>query len=107
MRVNAQRVFLVIVAGFVVTILAVGRLTGAMRPVLPWWSIVIANALATVFARWYLVRQRPGLYRRLVPFTAQSPRTPGDGGVGSTRKRPAQRPKVSGRQGRMTFHPAI
>ena len=59
---------LTIVAGFVVTILGLGLLTGPMRPVLPWWSIVVANGLAVLPAGWYLVRKHPGLWRRLMPF---------------------------------------
>lgn len=55
----------VIAIGFVVTIGAVGLLTTPMRPVLPWWSIVVANGLATLLAGMYLTRQRPGLWRRL------------------------------------------
>lgn len=53
----------VIVAGFVVTVLGVGMLTTDMRAFLPWWSIVVANGLATVFAGTYLLRQRPSLPR--------------------------------------------
>ncbi len=56
----------VIVAGFVVTVLAVGWLTAPMRPVLPWWSIVVANGLATALAGAYLLGRRPGLLGRLV-----------------------------------------
>jgi hypothetical protein len=63
-------VLFVIVAGFVVTILGVGALTQPMRPVLPWWSIVLANSLATAMAGAYLLRQRPGIWRRLLPFTS-------------------------------------
>lgn len=55
----------VIVAGFVVTILAVGFLTRSIRPVLPWWSIVVANALAVLLAASYLLRRHPGIWRRL------------------------------------------
>ena len=47
----------VIVAGFVVTVLGVGFLTVSIRPLLPWWSIVVANALATVAGAVYLVRR--------------------------------------------------
>ena len=61
-------VLVVIIAGFVNTILLVGWLTTAMRPVLPWWSIVVANALAVVFAATYLMHTRPGILRRMVPF---------------------------------------
>ncbi len=59
---------LIIVAGFVVTILVVGLLTSPMRPVLPWWSIVVANALAVLLAGSYLVQKHPGVWRRLIPF---------------------------------------
>ncbi len=59
-----------IVAGFVVTILAVGWFTAPMRPVLPWWSIVVANALASALAGWYLLGTRPGLWSRMVPLAA-------------------------------------
>ena len=59
----------VIAAGFLVTVIVVGVLTAPMRPVLPWWSIVVANALATLLAGTYLVRQRPGLWRRLALVT--------------------------------------
>ncbi|MDO8501921.1 MAG: hypothetical protein Q7S20_08750 [Gemmatimonadaceae bacterium] len=57
-----------IAAGFVVTILAVGLLTTPMRPVLPWWSIVVANSLAVLLAGSYLLQKRAGLLRRIVPF---------------------------------------
>lgn len=56
----------VIAAGFVVTILAVGFLSRPIRPLLPWWSIVVANALAVLLAGWYLLRKHPGLWHRLV-----------------------------------------
>lgn len=60
----------IIVGGFVVTILAVGHLSEPIRPVLPWWSIVVANALAVLVAAAYLLRRHPGLWRRLLPFAA-------------------------------------
>ncbi|MGQ0704131.1 MAG: hypothetical protein ACT4PM_13450 [Gemmatimonadales bacterium] len=59
----------VIVAGFGVTILAVGFLTRSIRPVLPWWSIVVANGLAVVLAGFYLTRRHPGIWRRLAYAT--------------------------------------
>ena len=65
---QAQVVLFVIVAGFVVTILAVGLLTTSMRPVLPWWSIVVANSLAVFVAGLYVLRKHPGIWHRLVPF---------------------------------------
>lgn len=43
--------------GFVVTVLAVGFLTDSIRSLLPWWSIVVANVLATVAGAAYLVRR--------------------------------------------------
>lgn len=65
---QAQLVLFTILAGFIVTILGVGLLTTPMRPVLPWWSIVVANTLATLLAGAYLLQKRPGLWVRLVPF---------------------------------------
>lgn len=56
-----RAILLVIVAGFVVTILAVGLLTTPMRAMLPWWSIVVANSLAVLLAASYLLRRHPGL----------------------------------------------
>ncbi len=63
---RARAVVAVIIAGFVVTVLAVGALTVPMRPVLPWWSIVVANGCATLFAGVWLVRKHPGLWGRLL-----------------------------------------
>jgi hypothetical protein len=68
---RARLVQFTIVGGFVITILMVGVLTSPMRPLLPWWSIVGANALAVLLAGWYLLRQRPGLWRRLAPFAGR------------------------------------
>jgi hypothetical protein len=65
---HGRLVGLTIVAGFVVTILAIGVLTGPMRPVLPWWSIVLANTFAVVLAGSYVHTKHPGVYRRLIPF---------------------------------------
>ncbi len=63
-------VLFVIVAGFVVTILGVGMLTATMRPVLPWWSIVVANTLAVILAGAYLMQKRPGLSDRMLAMHA-------------------------------------
>ena len=57
---------LLIVGGFFVTILAVGFLTSSMRPLLPWWSFVVANGLAVVLAGAYLLTRHPGLWRRVL-----------------------------------------
>jgi hypothetical protein len=65
---HGPAVLFTIVAGFVVTIVAVGSLTAPIRPLLPWWSIVAANALAVLLAGTYLLRARPGVWSRLNPF---------------------------------------
>ena len=64
---QALLVLVMIVAGGVLTVFAVAYLTEPMRPVLPWWSIVVANVLATVLAGLYVIRRRPGLWHRLGP----------------------------------------
>lgn len=65
---QASFVLAVIVGGFVVTIAAVGILSDPVRPVLPWWSIVVANGAATACGGIYLLRTRPGIWRRFSPF---------------------------------------
>lgn len=62
---RAPLVLFTLIAGFVVTVAFVGLLTTPMRPVLPWWSIMVANALAVIVAGSYLVRKRPRLWHRL------------------------------------------
>lgn len=62
---RSRLVLFTLIGGFVVTIAIVGLLTAPMRPVLPWWSIAVANALAVIVAGAYLVRQRPLLWHRL------------------------------------------
>lgn len=56
---------LLIVAGFFVTVMIVGSLTTQIRPLLPMWSIVAANAIPAILAGAYLLKQRPGLWQRL------------------------------------------
>jgi len=63
---QARAVLFTIVAGFVVTILAVGILTEPMRALLPWWSIVVANVVAVWVAGSYLLRAHPEIWRKLV-----------------------------------------
>lgn len=58
-------VLLVLAAGFVVTVVAVGVLSAPIRPVLPWWSIVVANTVAVVLAAAYLLRKHPHLWHLL------------------------------------------
>ena len=55
----------VIVLGYVVTVVAVGLLTAPLRAMLPWWSIMVANALAALAAGGYLVTKHPDLWRHL------------------------------------------
>jgi hypothetical protein len=66
---QALVVLIMIVAGGVLTIFAVGYLTGSVRPLLPWWSIAVANGLAALLAGLYLIRRRPGLRERFNPLT--------------------------------------
>lgn len=61
---NAKMVARIIIAGFFVTIAVVGILTAPIRPVIPWWSIVVANALAVVVAGAYLLRKFPGVWTK-------------------------------------------
>jgi hypothetical protein len=65
---RAPLMLLVVVAGFVVTIVVVGYLTAPIRPLLPGWSIVVANVLAVVAAGAYLLRKHRGLSGRLAAF---------------------------------------
>ena len=62
---RSRLVLFTLIAGFVMTIAIVGLLTAPMRPVLPWWSIAVANGLAVLVAGAYLARQRPLLWHRL------------------------------------------
>jgi len=65
---HALLVVVMIIAGGVLTVFGVAYLTESMRRVLPWWSIIVANALAAVLAASYLGRRHPGLLRRLSPL---------------------------------------
>jgi hypothetical protein len=60
--------FTILVAGFVVTVVGVGVGTAAIRPVLPWWSIVVANAAAVVVSAGYVLSRRPDAWRALTAF---------------------------------------
>lgn len=63
--VHGPAVAFVIVAGFVVTVFVVGALSRPIRPVLPWWSIVLANALAVATAGFYVMRKHRQILRHL------------------------------------------
>jgi hypothetical protein len=69
-------VLAVIVGGFLVTILAVGYLSAPIRPVLPWWSIVVANFLSVLLATAWLLYRHPRLLGRFFPLGAR-PAGPG------------------------------
>lgn len=62
---RAAVTLLTLIAGFVATIGVVGAMTTPLRPVLPWWSIILANACAVVPAGVYLMRRYPTAFRRL------------------------------------------
>lgn len=57
---------LAIIAGFFVTILGIGMVSSPIKALLPWWSVVLANALAVVVAGAYLLGRHRGLGRRLM-----------------------------------------
>ncbi len=61
-------VLFVIIAGFIITIAGVGFLTAHFRILLPWWSIVFANALAVILAGTYIIKRFPSVWKRLNPF---------------------------------------
>lgn len=65
---QARAVLAVIVAGFVITIVAIGLLTTPIRALLPWWSIVVANSVAVVLAGSYLLLSRPATGPSLNPY---------------------------------------
>jgi hypothetical protein len=68
----ARPMVLVIVGGFVLTIFAMAVLSTPIRPLLPLWSIVLANSLAVVLAGAWLVSRRPGLVGRLFSGSSRS-----------------------------------
>ena len=67
---QARMALFTIVAGFVVTIITVGQLTNSIRPLLPWWSIVVANVFAVLLPSVYLLRKHPALWGKLNPFAS-------------------------------------
>lgn len=60
--------FIMVSAGFVITVVAIGALSAPIRPVLPWWSIMLANSAAVLLAWVYLGTKRPGVWRAMTAF---------------------------------------
>jgi hypothetical protein len=56
---------LLILAGYVVTVVAVARLSSGIEPLLPFWTIVAVNTLAAIGGGAYLWRAHPGLWKRV------------------------------------------
>jgi len=73
---QARLMLVLIVAGFVATILAIGYLTAPLGTLLPRWSIVVANSLAVAVVAGYLVRRHPGLARRIMAGLPPGPGRP-------------------------------
>ena len=65
---QARLVLIMLAAGGVLTVFGVAFLSAPVRPVLPWWSIVVANLLAATLAGTYLLRRHPDLRHRLSPM---------------------------------------
>jgi hypothetical protein len=57
---------LLVVGGYVATVVVVGWVSAPIRDVLPWWSIAAANTLAVLAGTVYVVRRRPGIVQRLL-----------------------------------------
>lgn len=57
---------LLIVAGFLVTVFAIGMASNPIKTLLPWWSVVLANALAVIVAGVYVLRGHPAVVRHLI-----------------------------------------
>lgn len=76
---RAPLVLFVVVAGGVITVLVVGYLTQSMRPLLPWWSIVVANVAAAVTAGIYVLARHPGLRRLMLPGASRGGPVDGQG----------------------------
>lgn len=67
---QARFVSALIAAGFLATVLVVGRVTEPLSVVLPWWSVVAANAVASAASGLYVMRRRPGIVKRMLGFGA-------------------------------------
>lgn len=68
---QAQRILFILIIGFIVTVACVGFLTSSIRPLLPWWSIVIANMLSVILAGIYLIKKHPGIGPPLILLMAK------------------------------------
>lgn len=68
---KAQRILFFLFLGFVITVASVGYLTSSIRPLLPWWSIVIANILSIILAGFYLLKKHPGIGPHLILLMAK------------------------------------
>ena len=69
---QAQIALLFIVAGFAGTIALIGALSEGIREVLPWWSLIAANALAVLIAGYVMLQRHPGFLERMT----ENPRFP-------------------------------
>lgn len=65
---------LLIAAGFFVTIFGIGMVSSPIKALLPWWSVVLANALAAMVAGAFLMGRHPGLGRRVLSFVTNNRR---------------------------------
>jgi hypothetical protein len=65
---RSRLVAFLLVSGFFVTVGIVATLSEPIRPLLPTWSIVVANVFAVLLAGNYLVRKLPGTWGRLSPI---------------------------------------
>ena len=59
---------MLIAAGFLVTVFAIGMASTPIKSLLPWWSVVLANSMAVIVAGAYVLGRHPGLARRLMAF---------------------------------------
>ena len=69
----------IIVGGGAVTVGVVGAVSGPLRVVLPWWSIVVANLLAAGTAGVAVLGWRPDLVSRLRAGTRRASDAPSRG----------------------------
>jgi hypothetical protein len=63
---QAHTISAIIAGGFLATVFGALLVTEAMRALVPWWSVVVANGIATVGGAAYLTVKRPGIWRRML-----------------------------------------